>query len=83
MADRPSFAHAARTLGFAWGALIVLMLASLGSAYLRLGPWNMVSGLVIATLKAGIVAWLFMRLRDAGPLIRLVAAVGLDRKSVV
>ncbi len=77
MPDRLPFARTARTLGLAWAALLVLMLASLGSAYLKLGPWNMVSGLVIATLKAAIVAWLFMRLRDAGPLIRLAAVAGL------
>ena len=46
-------------------------------AYLKLGPWNMVAGLVIAAVKSAIVAWLFMRLREAGPLIRLVAIVGL------
>ena len=37
----------------------------------------MVGGLVIAAIKAAIVAWLFMRLREAGPLIRLAAVVGL------
>ncbi len=77
MADDRRFARTARALGLAWVALLLLMLASLGSAYLRLGPWNMVSGVVIASIKAAIVAWLFMRLRDAGPLIRLVAVAGL------
>jgi cytochrome c oxidase subunit 4 len=77
MADDRRFASAARTLAVSWVALLALMLASLGSAYLRLGPWNMVAGLVIAAIKAAIVAWLFMRLRESGPLIRLVAVVGL------
>ena len=77
MADGRTFARTARTLGVSWLALLALMLASLGSAYLKLGPWNMVAGLVIAAIKAAIVAWLFMRLRESGPLIRLVAAVGL------
>jgi len=81
MADR-RFSHAAITLGLAWIALLLLMLASLGSSYLNLGPWNMVSGLVIATLKAAIVAWLFMRLRESGPLIRLVAIAGLGLWSI-
>jgi cytochrome c oxidase subunit 4 len=81
MADR-NFARTARTLGLAWAALLLLMLASLGSAYLKLGPWNMVSGLVIAGIKAAIVAWLFMRLREAGPLIRLVAIAGLGLWSI-
>jgi hypothetical protein len=42
----------------------------------------MVSGLVIATLKAAIVGWLFMRLRDSGPLIRLAAIAGLGLWSI-
>ena len=81
MADaRPApsaFARAARTTGVVWLALLALMLASLGSAYLKLGPWNLAAGLAIATIKAALVAWLFMRLREAGALIRLVAVAGL------
>jgi len=82
MADPTRFSRTAFTLGGAWFALILLMLASLGSAYLKLGPWNAVTGLVIATIKALIVAWLFMRLRDSGPLIRLVAIAGLGLWSI-
>jgi len=66
-----------RRIAITWAALIALMLASLGSAYLKLGPWNLVGGLAIAAVKAALVAWWYMRLRDAGPLIRLVAGVGL------
>ena len=73
----PGFARSARTIATAWLALLVLMLASLGSAYLKLGSWNMVAGLAIAAVKTAIVAWLFMRLRESGALIRLVAVVGL------
>jgi len=72
-----AFARERRTIALAWIALLLLMLASLGSAYLKLGPWNMVAGLVVAGIKAAIVAWLFMRLREAGPLIRLAAVAGL------
>ena len=78
MADRPPpFTRTVRTLGLTWLMLLALMLASLGSAYLRLGPGNMVAGLAIAATKAALVAWLFMRLREAGALIRLAAVVGL------
>src|ERR1700748_276599 len=73
----PAFARSARPIASAWLALFALMLASLGSAYLKLGPWNMVAGLAIAAVKSTIVAWLFMRLRESGALIRLVAVVGL------
>ena len=82
MPDQPPFARVALRLGLAWAALLLLMLASLGSSYLKLGPWNMVSGLAIAATKAAIVAWLFMRLRDSGPLIRLVAVAGLGLWSI-
>lgn len=71
------FARERRTIAFAWIALLLLMLTSLGSSYVKLGAWNMVTGLVIAGIKAGIVAWLFMRLRESGALIRLAAVAGL------
>ena len=61
----------------AWLALLVLMLASLGSAYLKLGAWNMVGGPRDRGVKAAIVAWLFMRLREAGLLLRTAALAGL------
>jgi cytochrome c oxidase subunit IV len=73
----PDLRRTARTIVVAWLVLLALMLASLGSAWLKLGAGNMVAGLVIATLKAAIVAWLFMRLREAGALVRLAAVAGL------
>ena len=71
------FGRAARTVALAWAALLALMLASLGSAYLKLGSLNLVAGVAIAAVKAAIVAWLFMRLREAGALLRLAAVAGL------
>jgi cytochrome c oxidase subunit 4 len=70
-------ARHARTIGLAWIALLGLMLASLGSAYLKLGAFNMAAGVAIAAVKTLIVAWLFMRLREAGALLRLAALAGL------
>jgi cytochrome c oxidase subunit 4 len=75
-ADR-HFERRARTLGLAWIALLALMGSSLGSAYMKLGVFNMPAGLVIAAVKAAIVAWLFMRLREAGLLLRMAALAGL------
>ena len=65
-----------REILLTWGLLLALMLTSLGSAYLRLGALNVVAGLVIAAVKAALVLWIFMRLRSAPALIRLVAAIG-------
>ena len=74
---RDDFARRARNLAFVWLALIALMLASLGSAYLRLGVGNLIAGLAIATIKSGLVAWCFMELRRASVMSRIAAAVGL------
>jgi len=75
--ESAGFARRARRLLLAWVALIALMLCSLGSAYLRLEPWNAVVGLAIAALKSAIVLWLFMDLARAGALVRIVAATAL------
>lgn len=75
--DRPTFAREARSIGLVWIALVALMLTSLGSAYLDLGGLNMAAGLVIAAIKAALVVWCFMRLREAGPLVRLVAVTAI------
>jgi cytochrome c oxidase subunit 4 len=77
MAERPAFSRTLRSTALAWVALLALMTASLGSAYVRLGAWNTVAGLGIAAVKCAIVVWLFMRMREAGPLIRLAGVAGL------
>ena len=76
-AERDDFPRRALRLAVVWLALIALMLASLGSAYLRLGAGNLIAGLLIATLKSGLVVWCFMELRRASAMSRIAAAVGL------
>jgi caa(3)-type oxidase subunit IV len=76
MTDSAFRRHARRLLA-AWAALIVLMLASLGSAYLPLGVGNVAIGLAIACAKASIVAALFMGLARGPALLRVVGAFAL------
>lgn len=71
------FRRRRRRIVVAWLALLVLMLASLGSAYLSLGIGNLVAGLVIATIKAGIVIALFMGLAHAPVMMRIAAVTAL------
>jgi caa(3)-type oxidase subunit IV len=71
------FPEGTGALLWAWAALIVLMLSSWWSATFALGPWNLVIGLAIATVKTAIVVWLFMRMRRATVLVRIVAMVAL------
>jgi cytochrome c oxidase subunit IV len=71
------FRRHARHLLIAWIALIALMLASLGSAYVPLGIGNALAGLAIAVLKSAIVVALFMGLWSSGALLRIAAATAL------
>jgi cytochrome c oxidase subunit 4 len=65
-----------RRILLAWLALLILMLASLASAYVPLGPWNLVTGVAIAFLKALIVLTVFMGLLHAPALLRIIAVLG-------
>ena len=71
------FRRHARGLLLAWIALLALMAASLGGAFVPLGTGNLVLGLAIALVKAGIVVVLFMGFARAGVAVRLAAGVAL------
>jgi cytochrome c oxidase subunit 4 len=60
-----------------WIALCVLLAATVGSAFVPLGLFNSVINLVIAALKAGLIALFFMELRHSSMLLRLAAMAGL------
>ena len=74
---RSAFARRAWRLLFAWAALLILMLLSVGSAYLRVGAGNAAASLGIAAIKTAIVAWWFMQLRLGSATLRTVAVIGL------
>jgi len=77
-ADAPSdLRRARRRFLLAWLALLLLLAASALSAHFHLGVGNLIAGVVIAIVKAGIVAWVFMGLREAPGLLRVVAATGV------
>ncbi len=60
-----------------WIAQMILIFASLGSAYVPMGPFNLVSNLAMAFAQMLLGALFFMHLKGASPLIRLFSAVGL------
>lgn len=64
----------AKTCFFTWATLIVLLLATLGSAYVPLGSLNTVINLAIAAAKAVLVMLVFMHLRRSGQFIKIIAA---------
>jgi len=66
----------ARTYVLVWVALIVLLLLTLGSAYIPLGRFNTAINLAIAAAKALFVAFFFMHLRSAHYMLRIAATAG-------
>lgn len=69
--------RALQPLAWTWAALLVLLFASLGSAYLPLGAFNLVAGLAIAGVKIGLIARWFMHLHRAPVWSRLAALVAV------
>ncbi len=59
-----------------WIGLLLLLLASVGYAYLPGGPAKLPVGLLIAAAKVALIAEIFMELRKASPLVRVAAAAG-------
>lgn len=66
-----------RRNGLIWAVLMLLLLLTLALAYVPMGRLSPAIGIVIAAIKAGLVALLFMELADARPLIRLAAMAGI------
>jgi len=60
-----------------WAALLLLLGATIGYAYLPGAPWKLAASLTIAAAKAGLIALLFMQLRKAAWIVRLAALSGL------
>jgi cytochrome c oxidase subunit 4 len=54
-----------------------LLALTVGSSFFALPGWNSTINLVIAGIKAALVAWFFMRLRRSTPLLRFAAAAGV------
>ena len=66
--------HAAasfKTYIFTWIVLAILAFASLAAAQYDVGELNIVIALAIATVKAGLILYIFMHLRDEGWFLRL------------
>jgi cytochrome c oxidase subunit 4 len=72
-----------RPLVLTWAALMALLLLSAGSALLPLGWANTAIGLLVATVKAVLVAVIFMRLRRAHALLRITSMIGVGAMTLL
>ena len=64
-----------RAYAITWVALLALLALTFGLAHLRLGAFNPAASLVIAAVKAALVALFFMHLRRGRALLVLFALV--------
>ena len=60
-----------------WVGLLAFLALTVGLTFLPMGPWRLPASLAIAASKAFLVGWVFMELRTAPPLVRVVAAAAL------
>lgn len=60
-----------------FGALLALLLATVGVAYVDLGALNPIVAISVATAKMVLILLYFMHLRYSTPLARLVVVSGL------
>ena len=58
-------------------ALMALVALTVIAAQLDLGRWNLTVALLIASIKALLIAMIFMHLAESRPLTRLVAGAGM------
>jgi cytochrome c oxidase subunit 4 len=60
-----------------FAALLILTAATVGVAFLDLGPMNAVMALVIATVKASLVVLFFMHVRYGSRFVAICLGAGL------
>ena len=65
------------TYALVWGALMVLLALTVVSATLISGGIGTAVGLAVATVKAGLVVWIFMQLRHHHGLTRVASFFAL------
>jgi cytochrome c oxidase subunit IV len=74
---------ARRTYVWVFVALAILTGLTAGVAHLDLGPFNVAAALIIALVKAGLVALFFMHLKQSRHLVLLIALLSLVWLSVL
>jgi cytochrome c oxidase subunit 4 len=62
-----------RPLILTWAALLALLVVTTGVSFAPIGPIKPVANMAIAMVKAGLIVWVFMHLRERGGLLRIFA----------
>jgi cytochrome c oxidase subunit 4 len=60
-----------------YAGLILLLATTMAVSLVHLGSLNPILNLGVAAIKAGLIFWVFMHLREMPPLVRLVSVAAL------
>ena len=71
------------TLVSIFGSLIVLTILTTAVSHINMGEFNIVAALLIAVVKASLVAWVFMGVRFVTSLTKLFVIAGLVWLSIL
>jgi cytochrome c oxidase subunit 4 len=66
-----------RTYLLVWTGLMVLLASTIGASYLPLGDWSTPVSMLIALLKAGLIATFYMSLNESSVMVRFFASGAL------
>ena len=66
-----------RDYGWTWASLLALLAITCGTSFLPLGRLNLGINLAVAVAKALLVVFVFMRIGKDGPMVKVVALMGL------
>jgi cytochrome c oxidase subunit 4 len=77
MSTRSNLWQPPRLLLLSWLFLLAFLALTVTVAYVPIGPFNTVVALVIALIKAMLVAAIFMELRESRALVVVFASIGV------
>ncbi len=66
-----------KTYALVFAALIALTITTVAVSKIELGEYNFVVAMTIAVIKASLVVWFFMHVRNSSSMTRLFVVAGL------
>jgi cytochrome c oxidase subunit 4 len=83
MEERGRDAVAPRTFILVWVCLLCLTGITIEVAQMQLGLWTMAANIAVASIKASLVLWFFMRLKYEKRLFKLLLFVPIITVSII
>lgn len=72
-----------KTYALVFAALIALTITTVAVSKIELGEYNFVCAMTIAVIKASLVVWFFMHVRNSTSMTRLFVVAGLFWMSIL